>query len=108
MTNTMKKILVTAALLVGTTSGTGCLASRTIGGMAQAPDKDVTLVQTQDVYALLYLYPVKTVHQFWKCSEAPGTMTCKKVCDTKNSDLVCPTATLGASNVATIQQGEGQ
>lgn len=100
----MKKLIVSAALVAAAVSGSGCLASRSIGGVVQSAEKNVTLVQTQDLYMFAYLFPMKMVHQFWKCSEAPGTMTCHKVCDAKGSDLTCP-ATLpgGSTTVSTVK-----
>lgn len=79
-------------------AGSGCLSSRVIVGMGQAGDKNVTLVQTSDVYSFAYAFPVRVVHQFWKCSEAPGTLSCAKSCDTKGSDLTCPAAVGGVGS----------
>lgn len=78
--------LACGALLLG---GSGCLSSRALGPMAIARDKNVTLLQTQDTYSFAWMWPVKTVHQFWKCSESPGEISCKKVCSTDGSDLLC-------------------
>lgn len=96
----MKKLIsalpITAGVAVAVVGvSSGCLASRTIGAMEQSGDKNVTLVETTDVYALAYVLPVRSVQQFWQCSEAPGTMSCKKVCDAKGSDLICPSTAGG-------------
>lgn len=100
----MKKLILSGAVFAALTAGSGCLSSRVLGSALQSGDKNVTLVQTQDVYSVAYLFPFMMVHQFWKCSEAPGALTCHKVCNTKGSDLICPaTAAGGASTVSTVK-----
>lgn len=100
----MKKLALSMALFAATLSGSGCLSARHIAGVGQAGDKNVTLVQTADLYSFAYLFPVRMVHQFWKCSEAPGSMTCHKVCDAKGSDLTCPAVLPGGqATVSTVK-----
>ncbi len=101
----MKKILFSMMLAAAVVSGSGCLSHRVIMGQpAQAADKNVTLVQTMDVYSLAFLFPIRMVHQFWKCGEAPGEMVCNKVCDVKGSDLTCPMTTAGGMNSVSSYQ----
>jgi hypothetical protein len=88
MTRSLKKTLLAAGLAVLALSASGCLSGRLIRSVAQSSDKNVTLVETYDMYS--YLIWVTGKHQFWKCSEVPGTMTCLKVCEAKDSDLTCP------------------
>jgi hypothetical protein len=84
----LKKTLLGAGLALVALSSSGCLKSRVIRSMAQSSDKNVTLVETFDLYTYLVMDIGK--HQFWKCGEVPGTITCQKVCDAKGSDLTCP------------------
>ena len=77
-------------LCIAVVAGSSCLSSRVMKSVVQAGDKNVTLVQTFDTYSIFALWPYAAKHQFWKCTEAPGEMTCTKVCDAKGSDLVCP------------------
>jgi hypothetical protein len=93
----MRNVILSACVLASLVSGSGCVSSRTIGGMNQSGEKNITLVETEDIYSVAYIFPFKSVHQFWKCSEAPGTMTCKKVCDVKGSDLTCPFVPVGGT-----------
>lgn len=89
-------VIVCGALLL---AGSGCLSSRRLGGMSASGDKNVTLLQTQDVYSVAYLWPVKAVHQFWKCSEAPGEITCQKSCSADGTDLICPAGGMTMANI---------
>lgn len=84
----LKKTLLAGAIALTAVSSSGCLSSRVIRSVAQSSDKNVTLVETFDLYSYLIMAVGK--HQFWKCSEVPGTMTCQKVCEAKDSDLTCP------------------
>jgi hypothetical protein len=94
----LKKTLFAATMAITALSTSGCLSGRVLRSVAQSRDKNVTLVETYDRYTYIpwMLYVAK--HQFWKCSEVPGTMTCQKVCDAKDSDLLCPA--MGAFAVA--------
>lgn len=96
MTRALKKTLLAAGLVAFALSASGCLSGRLIRSVAQSSDKNVTLVETYDMYS--YLLWVAGKRQFWKCSEVPGTMTCLKVCEAKDSDLTCPP--IGAFAVA--------
>ncbi|MEW5741911.1 MAG: hypothetical protein AB1938_23555 [Myxococcota bacterium] len=86
----LKKLLMVAALAAFAASTSGCLSSRLIRSVAQSGDKNVTLVETYDRYTYIPGLWFSGKHQFWKCSEVPGTMTCQKVCEAKDSDLTCP------------------
>jgi hypothetical protein len=63
--------MLVAALALGG-MGAGCPSSRDMGAVTLSKEKNVTLIQTQDVYSFALLFPIRLVHQFWKCSEAPG------------------------------------
>lgn len=84
----LKKTLLGAGLALVALSSSGCLQSRIIRSVAQSSDKNVTLIETFDLYS--YLIWAQAKHQFWKCGEVPGTISCQKVCDAKESDLTCP------------------
>jgi hypothetical protein len=100
----MNKLILSLSLVLSLVGGSGCLSSRTIGRVAQAADKNATLVETDDVYSFAFVVPVKTVHQFWQCTESPGTMACKKLCDAKGSDLTCPVSYSGSpASVNTVK-----
>lgn len=90
MTRALKKTLLAAGLAVLALSASGCLSGRLIRSVAQSSDKNVTLVETYDRYTYIPGLWFAGKHQFWKCSEVPGTMTCLKVCEAKDSDLTCP------------------
>ncbi|MBL9039341.1 MAG: hypothetical protein JNG84_12555 [Archangium sp.] len=83
----LSTFVLCAAVALG---ASGCLSSRVMKSVVQSGEKNVTLVQTWDTYSVLMLWPYKATHQFWKCSEVPGSMTCLPVCDAKGSDLMCP------------------
>jgi hypothetical protein len=100
----MRRSLISTFAIALALAGSGCLSSRFMTRTLQASDKNVTLVQTMDVYSFAYLFPVRLVHQFWKCGESPGEMQCAKVCDVKGSDLTCPMSVPGMStNVSSFQ-----
>lgn len=84
-----KRMLVVCAMAA--LSGSGCLTSRVMKSVVQAGDKNLTLVQTYDVYTALLFWPWAAKHQFWTCSETPGAIACTKACDGGGSDLTCPT-----------------
>lgn len=86
----LKKLSLVATLALMTLSSTGCLYSRNLRSLAQSGDKNVTLAETNDVYMYIFMMWFMAKHQFWKCSEVPGTITCKKECDASSSDLTCP------------------
>lgn len=87
----MKTHLLALAVLVGLLSS-GCLLSRTIVDLSDHPRKDVTLVETVDVF------PFTVKRQFWHCDESAENLTCTKVCggDTK---LTCHEVTFGVTNL---------
>ena len=98
----MKKLSLLVVFAVATLGGSSCLTSRVMKSVVQSGDKNVTLVQSYDTYTVLGMFPWAAKHQFWKCNEAPGSMTCAKVCDVDGSDLVCP-AIGAASTINSVQ-----
>jgi hypothetical protein len=98
------RTLRSALILVTLASGaSGCLASRSLLSYRAGGEKTVSFVETADTYNVL-LWPVQRVHQFWKCIEAAGVITCQKECSSTNTDLTCPAqlvqgrASLGGGN----------
>lgn len=97
----MNSRLMAVACALSLLAGSGCLSSRTLAGMNAAGDKNVTLIQTNDTYSVAFFYPLYAIKQFWKCSEAPGEITCTKVCSANDTDLYCPFA--GAQSMGSIK-----
>lgn len=85
----MKNIVMALSVAMLALGGSGCLSSRVLKTVVQAGDKNVTLVQTMDTYSFI-VWPIKIRHQFWKCSEAPGQISCDKACSADGVDLTCP------------------
>lgn len=87
----MKNHLLALTVIAGLFSS-GCLLQRTIVDLTDHPQKDITLVQTVDVY------PFSVKRQFWQCNENAENLTCSKVCGGDNK-LVCHEVTFGVTNL---------
>ena len=102
----MRRFLMLSGLVALALSTSGCLTSRTIYRLPSAvqlsSDKNVTLINTQDVYSVAFLWPVRVVDQYWHCTEAPGQINCKKACDGK-TDLTCPSFSLAGASVSSFR-----
>ena len=90
----MKTLAMALVALTVAVSGSSCLSSRNLKTVIQAAEKNATLVQTMDTYSFI-IWPIKIRHQFWKCNEVPGMITCEKACSTQGSDLTCPDFIVG-------------
>ncbi len=103
---TFRKMVAVAALATLAVGGSGCLWSRSLKSVIQSGDKNVTVIQTVDTYGIWFfqIFPTSIRHQFWKCSEQPGAISCKKSCTEKGVDLDCPDLMLPGSP-ATISGG---
>jgi len=68
----MHKLLLSMAVFAALATGSGCLSSRTIGGVMQSGRQERH--PGADAGPLLRRLPLsyKMAHQFWKCSEAPA------------------------------------
>lgn len=82
------KLLAAGVLLL---ASTGCLTSRSIRQVSESGDRNLTLIQTQDAWTYIPLFWVVHKHQFWTCRESGDALQCNKACDSKNSQLACPT-----------------
>lgn len=79
--------------LVTMFGASGCLWKRTIVHLEDHPERNITLVETQDQYLL-----GKGVYQFWQCADQEGQLVCQKACDGK-AKFSCLTAAFGQTNL---------
>lgn len=91
----MTKLRLALPLLALVTmfGSSGCLWKRSIVHLQDHPERNVTLLETQDKYLF-----GKGVYQFWHCADEQGSLVCKKACD-GTAKFACLTAMGGQTNL---------
>ena len=99
---TLRKTARVLGLALAVAGLSGCLTGRSIVRVEDHPEKQVTKMETMDIY--MYFPGIFFVprHQFWECTQGAGALSCAKTCG-EGTPFTCPMAFggfgSGASNV---------